>query len=1372
MAGIFKSSTRVNAPTPADSALRIQTSVDGLPRQIGWGQSRSTGNLIDYAGFSSAPVASASSGGKGGIGGGGSGKGSSGTGSYNYSAFVQFGIGEGPVLGVVNVWNGSSEVGVASLSAFYTGSYEQAADSAFAASSGHALAYRGLAHADYNPLALGNSASLPNLTFEILWQISGAASGVPDANPADIVADFLTNPNYGAGFPAAFVASAAFAGTASLTTTGVVTAGSASVTGVVAAAQITAGMSVSGPGIPAGATVTSVNATTGAVILSAIATTVTGTLPGGLTAGQTYFWIAQPVDPGENPSLNGQVAASFPDVWTGSFVPFTGSATGTVLMTIVSTGVTVPVFVEESSSEINSPNMVPPASGASVLFSSASPVGPVALVFSGASSTTMPFALFKTYCQAVGLFASDVLTAARAANDYLKEMLTACNGEFVWSSGMLSIVPYGDTGVSGNGATYVPPTAPLFALTDDDFMKNEGTSSVGVSSYTSDDPVICVRTPQSSAYNDIKVEYLDRTNSYNPTIVEAMDDSSVNVVGLRPADTKSWHFFALQGAALMSAQLQLGRQSVRNLYAFTLDQRYIVLDPMDIVAISDAALGLDEQWVRVKEVTENSDGSLTFVAEEYLQGTGAAPSFGAQGKISFAQQYQATAGDTSEVTFYEPPYELAEPGGYQVLITAVPPGAQTAIWAGAEVYVSLDNVEFQHIGTLEGPGTAGSTASFLAADPNVSPQGTPDYQGAASILVTIGDANFYNALSGTSIGAAGVGATLAVIGSEVISYVTATYLGTDDNDVATYELSGLFRNWYGTGGVDIPAGSRFMRLAAPPFFYPYDPSRIGQTIYVKLPSYNYVGGAAQTLDQAQTFTYTLQGPPVPLPPTNASLVATSTGIAISWTPSAAANVHHYEIDAVLPGSGVIGTTTGAQFLWQQFAAGLYVVDLFAIDDGGHRSVPPVQVLGRLFAPDQPSGLTAAFSGADLVLSWNPNFNGSLPIATYEVRQGTSWAGGVKIGSANALQFRTPANWSGAQSFWVAGIDIAGNYGFPSEVTSTIINPAAPSVAPTVFQTFVSFQITGNPASLPIACYSLWRGATFATSVLLHPQITGSFDQYQENTKGTYYYWLTATDTAGNVSPPQGVQATVSNAPNYQLIQNWVSSFSGAIVNGVLEEGALTVPVDISSSWATHFSSESWTDIQDQINAGYPIYVQPTLSSASYTEVFDYGALLGATLITVSVNQNQIAGTAPTVTPDIQVSTNGTTWTDLGNFWQKNSGGSFRYIKVSIAIASADPKCVLALSQLTVSLETLQLTDAGQVTLDANPSGTPFSFNLSFSVVTNISAGVPSGSTIAFVDFANVYGIADPTGGNVFAYDKTGTRITSGTIGWTAVGSSA
>jgi hypothetical protein len=324
----------------------------------------------------------------------------------------------------------------------------------------------------------------------------------------------------------------------------------------------------------------------------------------------------------------------------------------------------------------------------------------------------------QNYAYANGLFISPVVSGSQPANGYLGDFATGMNGEFVWSSGLLTFSPYGDTSVTGNGKTYTPPTVE-YSLGDDDFLPNEGTSSIGVSAFTSDDPVVCVRKRQSDAYNDVKVEYVDRGNGYNPAIVEAQDDAAINQFGLRPADTKTLHFFCYEQAALTSAQLQLGRQQIRNQYSFTVPWFYILLDPMDVIEITDIALGLNAQTVRIIEITENQeDWSLTFTAEDYLVGTGTTPAYGTQPRAGYVPNYNTAPNSTVEPVIFEPPVQLATTGGLELWLL----GGGDSTVGGYDAYVSTDGNSYRWVGRQTGGNRVGFTTSILpsAANPDTT----------------------------------------------------------------------------------------------------------------------------------------------------------------------------------------------------------------------------------------------------------------------------------------------------------------------------------------------------------------------------------------------------------------------------------------------------------------------------------------------------------------------------------------------------------------------------------------------------------------------------------------------------------------------------
>lgn len=229
--------------------------------------------------------------------------------------------------------------------------------------------------------------------------------------------------------------------------------------------------------------------------------------------------------------------------------------------------------------------------------------------FPSASVATMD--VFANYCLATGLVISDTLTASQALNNYLTQLVAALNCELVWN-GTLDIRSYGDVALSANGGTYTPAGS-VATFNDGDYLSNQNGDQ--------QTPIQCVRSSWAEdAPNSVRVECLPRTNQYNPSIVEAKDEALISQFHYRPGQVVTNHFFKSQSSALLSAHLQLARLYVRNTYSWTADQRWIALDPMDKVTLNSATQNISGLVVRIREISENDDGSLTFTAEEVLPG--------------------------------------------------------------------------------------------------------------------------------------------------------------------------------------------------------------------------------------------------------------------------------------------------------------------------------------------------------------------------------------------------------------------------------------------------------------------------------------------------------------------------------------------------------------------------------------------------------------------------------------------------------------------------------------------------------------------------------------------------------------------------------
>ena len=182
----------------AVGSLQFQTSQSGGAIPLVYGTTRVSPNLIDYDDFKAVP-SNRQGAGKGGGGGKGGGQ------QYKCSASVIMGLCQGPIAGIATVWWDKNIGELSSLpAAVYLGSDGQAADPYWQTyHSAKALEYSGTAIIVSNNFAIGNTATLPNFSFEVEGLLSSSGGNGQDANPAAIISDFLTNPRYGAGFPPA-----------------------------------------------------------------------------------------------------------------------------------------------------------------------------------------------------------------------------------------------------------------------------------------------------------------------------------------------------------------------------------------------------------------------------------------------------------------------------------------------------------------------------------------------------------------------------------------------------------------------------------------------------------------------------------------------------------------------------------------------------------------------------------------------------------------------------------------------------------------------------------------------------------------------------------------------------------------------------------------------------------------------------------------------------------------------------------------------------------------------------------------------------------------------------------------------------------------
>ncbi|QDD62641.1 hypothetical protein EJD96_00030 (plasmid) [Herbaspirillum seropedicae] len=436
---------------------------------------------------------------------------------------------------------------------------------------------------------------------------------------------------------------------------------------------------------------------------------------------------------------------------------------------------------------------------------------------------------YSNYCLAQGILLSPAYSNQQDAATTLTTLMQLTNSAIYFSEDMLKITPYGDQTVSGNGATFVPNLAPIYDLTDDHFISGDG-----------EDPVRATRNTVDDAFNSAKLEFLNRNNSYNVETAEAKDQANIDTFGLRPMSMITAHEIADPDVASLVVNLVMQRSLyIRNTYEFRLPWNFCLLEPTDIVTITDSQLGLVRWPVRITSVEESDDGELTFQAEDAPEGVASSPLIPLPASAGYSANYNAAPNNTNPPVIFEAP-DLLTVSGLEVWIAA----SGDATWSGCQVWVSEDGNTYRQIGAVVNPARQGILTSAL---PTVL---DPDTASTLAVDLTQSRGQMS---SGTQADADGLN-TLCYVDGELIAYRDATLTAQ-----YKYGLQYLRRGAYGTAIKDHAAGTQFARLDGAVFKYPFGAEKIGVTMYVKLPAVNQFGGGLQALADVPAYQYTITG---------------------------------------------------------------------------------------------------------------------------------------------------------------------------------------------------------------------------------------------------------------------------------------------------------------------------------------------------------------------------------------------------------------------------------------------------------------------------------------------------------------------------------
>ncbi len=423
--------------------------------------------------------------------------------------------------------------------------------------------------------------------------------------------------------------------------------------------------------------------------------------------------------------------------------------------------------------------------------------------------------------------------------------------------------------------SFDPNVTPVYNLGDDDFIYDDGT-----------DPVQVERSDPYAASNWQELEISQRSNFYDATPIIAFDQNAIELYGLRIAGTVTAHEICDPGIAQIAAQLILQRTLyIRNHYTFKLSWEYCLLEPMDIVTLTDANLGLENAAVRIVEIDEDSDGMLTLRAEEFPAGVASAVAYPVQAATSVGGiSGGADPGSANAPLIFEPPSALT--GGTPQVWAVVSGGPN---WGGCNVFASLDDATYAQIGRITGAANQGVLTAALP----VPGTANPDTTNTLSVSLAESD----GVLSSTSASAAQNAVTLCIVDGELLSFEIATLAGAN-----TYNLTALYRGLYGTFAVAHGSGAPFARLDNSIFKFDLPANYIGQTAYLKFQGFNLLGQQVEDLSACAVHSFAPAGAGVsnPIMAQLASGIALDLGL-VTQTPPAAGGDLGATNSAVLDG---------------------------------------------------------------------------------------------------------------------------------------------------------------------------------------------------------------------------------------------------------------------------------------------------------------------------------------------------------------------------------------------------------------------------------------------------------------------------------------
>jgi hypothetical protein len=545
-------------------------------------------------------------------------------------------------------------------------------------------------------------------------------------------------------------------------------------------------------------------------------------------------------------------------------------------------------------------------------------------LLSGPDAGTIGDAASQTYCTAMGFGMSPMLSSQENGLTILDRWCKLFNLAPVWNGASLKFVPYALEGVTGNGVIFVPNTTSAYTLADADYI---GSSS------SPEDPVKVRRADFSKVKNRLQLEILSRDKEYNAVPIEYVEQGLVDQHGDMPDSVFQGHEITVPDIATKVVTIMVLRNAFRgaNSYTILLGPEFCLLEPMDLLTVSDPQFGTVQ--IQIDVIDEDEDHNLTLTCSQVSGAASNAAGFTAPDQTPGGNDTGIDPGSVNTPILLEPASTLTS--GVPQVWAAV--SGASPNWGGCFVWVSSDNTTYTEIGEITSPARMGVTTGGLPAYASANPD-TTDSVGV-DLTQSLG------ILIGVTATDAANGVTLCYLGGELLTYRDALLTTTSH-----YTLGGqLYRGLYGTTASLHALGVPFARLDDAIFKFTLPVQYIGQTLYFKFQSYNIFGGGVQDLSTCTAYTLapagTGYGSGVGGAPVAATGIVVSSGAGfnkVTWTTNVANdNIVRYDVyrangsGASFGSASLIGSSSGNTYTDNTAAPGqAYTYFVVAVNEVG------------------------------------------------------------------------------------------------------------------------------------------------------------------------------------------------------------------------------------------------------------------------------------------------------------------------------------------------------------------------------------------------------------------------------------------------------